>query len=62
MLIKYLLNIDFFKFSSWIMNEFENDVSASNKIDNLMWLFMIISHVSIIMKRIRVYCSIFVGQ
>ena len=44
------------------MNEFENDVSASNKIDNLMWLFMIISHVSIIMKRIRVYCSTFVRQ
>ena len=27
-----------------------------------VWLFMIISHVSIIMKRIRVHCSIFVEQ
>ena len=27
-----------------------------------MWLFITISHVSIIMKCIKVYCSIFVGQ
>ena len=27
-----------------------------------MWLLMIVSHVSIIMKRISVYCSIFVGE
>ena len=27
-----------------------------------VWFFMIISHVSIIMKRIKVYCSIFVGH
>ena len=39
------------------------DVSAINKIDYLTCvIFMKISHVSIIMKRIRVYCSIFVGQ
>ena len=48
------------------------DFFATNNIDNLtcviiheishVWLFMIISHVSIIMKRIRVHCSIFVGQ
>ena len=38
------------------------DFSATNKIDNLTCVFMIISHVSIIMKRIRVYCSIFEGK
>ena len=38
-------------------------VSATNQIDNLTFvrLFMVISHVSIIMRRIRVYCSICVG-
>ena len=55
--IYYLLLLLLYKIEWFI------DFSATNKIDNLTC--MIIhdnSHVSIIMKCIRVYCSIFVGQ
>ena len=39
------------------------DVSAINKIDNShVWLFMIVSHVFIFMKRITIYCSIYFGN